>query len=147
MFYWVFSFSASPGGSIFLVEDFSLSSAYLHPENLFEYRENEWHIINADIIPEFRYFSRIKADKRNYCWISGSRNGSLVIYVYDGTSWVSSPEDIFVDTFITTIETDNENNIWIGTADDGVFILSPGVENHGGEPGRFAALAECGSGQ
>ena len=124
MFYWVFSFSAGPAGSIFLVEDFSLSSTFINPENLFEYKDIGWHKIDAGNIPGFGFFTRIKADKRNYCWVTAHKNGSLVLYVYDGVSWVSSPGDMFGDTYITTIETDNENNIWIGTADDGVFILT-----------------------
>ncbi len=124
MFYWVSSFSASPAGSIFLVEDFSLSSTFMNPAKLFKYSDDEWHIIDTDNVPEFRYFTKIKADKRNYCWVSSHRNGSLVLSVYDGASWISSPEDIFRDVYITTIETDNENNILVGTSENGVFILN-----------------------
>ena len=123
MFYWVNSFTTGPSGSIFLIEDFSLSSTFMNPANLFEYSDDEWHKIDSDNTQDFRFFTRIKADKRNYCWVSCHKNGSLVLYVYEGSAWISSPDDIFWDTYITTIETDNENNIWIGTA-DGVYILN-----------------------
>jgi ligand-binding sensor domain-containing protein len=43
--------------------------------------------------------------------------------VFNGESWEESPDGIFPEDRITTIEPDRDNNIWIGTAHNGVFIL------------------------
>jgi len=124
MFYWVFSFTVSPSGIIYLVEDFSLSSYCCNPNVLFEFRDNKWQKIETDDMPGIGFFTRLKADKRNYCWIASHGDHSAILHVYDGESWLNSPEGIFPDDYITTIEVDNDNNIWIGTYNNGVFILN-----------------------
>jgi ligand-binding sensor domain-containing protein len=123
-FYWVFVFSVSPAGVIYLIEDFSLSSSSLNSNALFEYRDNTWQNVEADFISGISPFTSIKADKRNYCWLAGFRGNSPVLHVFNGEVWESSPEGILPDDFITTIETDNDNNIWVGTNSNGVFILN-----------------------
>jgi ligand-binding sensor domain-containing protein len=122
MFYWVFSFTLGPSGIIYLVEDFSLSSA-MYPNRLFQFSDNEWNKIETEDMPRLNYFTTIKADRRNYCWIAGSEGESAFLHVFNGKSWINSPEDMLHDDFITTIEVDSDNNIWIGTYNNGVFIL------------------------
>jgi ligand-binding sensor domain-containing protein len=56
--------------------------------------------------------------------MGGYGEKSFILNVYNGKSWVSSPDDLFPDDFVTTIETDINNNIWIGTFQNGVFILN-----------------------
>lgn len=123
MFYWINSFTLGQAGIIYLVEDFSLSSA-LSENVLFGLRNNKWQEINTEDLPSFRYFYSIKADKRNYCWLAGSGEYSIVLHVYNGKSWMSSPEGLFGEGYITTIETDNNNNIWVGTSQNGIYILN-----------------------
>jgi len=123
MFYWVFSFTLTPSGTIYLVEDFSLSSA-LMTNKLFQYKNNQWINIETDGMPGLDFFTRIKADRRNYCWVASSDDESAYLHVFNGKSWINSPRGHFPDEYITAIEVDNENNIWIGTWNNGVFILN-----------------------
>ena len=124
MFYWVFSFTIGPAGVIYLIEDFSLSSSYHSSNKLFQYNDNEWKNIDATDELDYIFFTRIKADKRNYCWIADFGINSPILHVYDGESILSSPEGIFPEDYITVIEVDSENNIWIGTSQNGIFILN-----------------------
>jgi len=122
-FYWVFSFTISPSGTIYLVEDFSLSSSF-RTNRLLRLEDDEWENIDLGDDQQISFFSAIKADKRDYCWLTTSRGNGLVLYVYNGKSCVSSPQGLITGNIITAIETDNENNIWIGTYTDGIFILN-----------------------
>jgi ligand-binding sensor domain-containing protein len=122
-FYWIFSFTVGPSGIIYLVEDFSLSSAF-NSNKVYKSKDNKWEIIDSQDIPRINFFSKIKADKRDYCWLAGSNQESAYLHVYNGKSWVSSSEDLFPDDFITAIEVDDNNNIWVGTYYNGVFILN-----------------------
>ena len=123
-FYWLFSFTVSPSGILYLVEDFSLSSSF-NSNKLFEFRDNKWQKIETYEIPRISFFTPLKADKRNYCWLAENRGEhSPLLHVYNGKSWIESPEDMFPDDYITTIETDSENNIWVGTYNSGVFIIN-----------------------
>jgi hypothetical protein len=122
-FYWVFSFTLGSSGSIYLIEDFSLSSSF-RTNNLFRYADNEWNKIETNDIAISGFFAPVKADKRNYCWLAGYGKDSPFMNVYNGKSWVRSPDGAFPDDYITVIEADNENNIWIGTNKNGVFILN-----------------------
>jgi ligand-binding sensor domain-containing protein len=123
-FYWVFSFTVGPSGIIYLVEDFSLSSSWPSPNKLYEFRDNKWKKIETDDITIIGFFGAIKADKRNYCWLAGNGEHSPLLHVYNGKSWINSPEEMFPEDYITTIEIDNDNNIWIGTSQNGIFILN-----------------------
>jgi ligand-binding sensor domain-containing protein len=44
--------------------------------------------------------------------------------VYTGKKWEISPTDFMSGDIITVIEADNDNNIWIGTYTDGIYILN-----------------------
>ena len=123
MFYWVFSFTLGQSGMIYLVEDFSLSST-MRSNNLFQFEDDQWNKINSDDMPDLDFFTRIKADKRNYCWIAGSDDEAAILHVFTGKSWITSPKDMFPDSFISTIEVDDKNNIWVGTWNNGVYILN-----------------------
>ena len=123
-FYWVWSFTVGPSGNIYLVEDFSLSSYWPNPNKLFEFRDNKWQRINTDNVPEMGFFSPLISDKRNYCWVAANLNDSAVLYVYDGKSWKSSPQGTFPNDMITTLKVDSNNNIWVGTYNNGVFIIN-----------------------
>jgi ligand-binding sensor domain-containing protein len=124
-FYWVFSFTAGTKGNLYLVEDFSLSSLFHSTNNFYELRDEKWKKIETKDMPRIDFFARIKADKRNYCWVSGFGDPLPVLHVFNGESWISSPEGTFPeDDIITTIEVDPDNNIWIGTYNNGIFILN-----------------------
>jgi hypothetical protein len=123
-FYWVFSFDVSASGLIYLIEDFSLSSYYPSPNKFYEFSNDKWEKIESEPDPGISFSSRITADRRNYCWMGGYGENSFILNVYNGKSWVSSPDGLFPDDFVTTIETDINNNIWIGTFQNGVFILN-----------------------
>lgn len=122
-FYWIFSFTLGPSGTIYLIEDFSLSSAFM-TNKLFQFADDKWQKIETNDIPIGSFFAPVKADKRNYCWLADYGEHSPVLHVYNGKSWISSPEGIFPDDYITSIETDSDNNIWVGTYKNGVFILN-----------------------
>jgi ligand-binding sensor domain-containing protein len=119
-FYWVFSFAAGPSGLLYVVEDFSLSSAF-NTNKLYQFRDNKWQKIEMDFEPGL--FGRMNIDKRDYLWMTGRGENSPALHVYNGKSWTSSPKSIFENAYITAIEIDGENNVWIGTYDNGVFIL------------------------
>ena len=68
-------------------------------------------------------FTAMKADRRDYCWAASIDWDSYVLHVYNGTYWQEPPEGLFLGDKITTIEADMDNNVWIGTAHNGVFIL------------------------
>jgi len=123
MFYWVSSFTLGPSGILYLVEDFSLSSAWI-TNKLFQFKDEQWSKIETKELPELNFFARIKADKRDYCWLAGSDNESAYLHVFNGKSWINSPKNLFPDDYITAIEVDNKNNIWIGTWNNGIFILN-----------------------
>ena len=123
-FYWVFDFSVGPKGSIYLLEDFSLSSSSLNSNTLYVYNDNKWQRIETDFMSGVSSSSSIKVDKRGYCWLAGFKGNLPVLHVFNGELWEESPEGIFPEDYITTIETDSDNNIWIGTANNGVFILN-----------------------
>jgi len=124
-FYWVSVFTVSPSGVIYLLEDCALSSSLLDTSKIYEFRNNLWKKIEADFMT-FRIipFTAIKADRRDYCWAAIiDYNGKYSLNVYNGKTWVTPPEGLFYGDMITTIKTDFDNNIWIGTANNGVFIL------------------------
>ncbi|MCK4346127.1 MAG: hypothetical protein KAX05_12655 [Bacteroidales bacterium] len=120
-FYWVTVFTVGPTGIIYLLEDFGLSSSSSNSNTLFEFRDNDWKKLEADFMLTF--FTAIKADRRNYCWAANIEDNSYALHVYNGNSWEEPLEELFLGDKITTIETDNDNNIWIGTTQNGVFIL------------------------
>ncbi len=123
-FYWIMSFTISPEGTIYLVEDFSLSSLWSQ-NKLFKFENDDWENIKTDENLQISFFSTIKADKRNYCWLTSSGEDDPALLVFNGHTWFSSPEGLFPDaSIITSIETDNENNIWVGTWSNGIFILN-----------------------
>jgi ligand-binding sensor domain-containing protein len=122
-FYWIWSFTISPSGIIYLIEDFSLSST-LNSNKLFDYKDNNWHQVETGDIPGTALFTPLKADKRNYCWLAGNGDHSPFLSVYNGEYWLNAPTDSFPDDYITVIEVDSENNILIGTWASGVFILN-----------------------
>jgi ligand-binding sensor domain-containing protein len=123
-FYWVFSLTTGPSGIIYLVEDFSLSSSSLSKNTLYEFRDNKWEKIEFADIFRVDFFAHIKADRRNYCWVGGQGDNSAILHVYNGETWLSSPEGTLPDDYITAIEVDDDNNIWVGTFQNGVFILN-----------------------
>lgn len=123
-FYWVMSFTISTEGTIYLVEDFSLSSL-LTRNKLFRFEEGNWENISSDDDQQISFFSAVKADKRNYCWVTSSGEDNPALMVFNGLTWLRSPKGLFAGAgIITSIETDNENNIWVGTWSDGIFILN-----------------------
>jgi len=123
-FYWISVFTVGPAGIIYLCEDFSSSSSNLDSNTIFEYRNSSWNKLEADFM-SFRItpVTAIKADRRNYCWAASITGSSYLLHVYNGDSWEDPPEGLFFGDGITTIETDNDNNIWIGTDQNGIFIL------------------------
>lgn len=79
----------------------------------------------------------IAVDNRNQLWI-GSVGGIRVLSSVDrflgNDELISRPiifvedglaQELLADTFVTDIVVDGSNNKWIGTADAGVFLLSP----------------------
>ncbi|GGD21619.1 type IX secretion system anionic LPS delivery protein PorZ [Flavobacterium orientale] len=79
----------------------------------------------------------IAIDNRNQVWIGsvgGLRILSSVDRFFSNDELISRPiifvedglaQELLADTFITDIVVDGSNNKWIGTADAGVFLLSP----------------------
>lgn len=125
-FYWVWFFTVGPAGTIYLFEDFGLSSTFISNNTLYEFRDNLWKKLDADFMRySFTFFNAFKADRRNYCWVAcmPDTGGSYVLHVYNGSSWEEPPEELFLGDWITTIETDMDNNVWVGTSHNGVFIL------------------------
>ena len=122
-FYWVFSFAVGPSGNIYLVEDFSLSSAWT-TNRFFMFNGNDWQTIEPEDSYTIGYGSRIRADLRNYCWLAGGISGGSSVSVFDGARWHRPREDFLEGEFITALEVDSENNIWIGTFSNGVIVLN-----------------------
>jgi len=122
-FYWVFNFTISPSGIIYLVEDFSLSSA-MRTNKLYSYSDNEWENIILEEGQQIGFFGMTGTDRRDYCWVPSASQEGLVMMVYTGKKWEISPADFITGDIITVIEADNNNNIWIGTYTDGIFILN-----------------------
>jgi ligand-binding sensor domain-containing protein len=123
-FYWVSAFTVGPAGIMYLLEDFSLSSSSGNTNTLFEYKNHEWTKLKPDFMSSrYTFFTAMKTDRRNYCWAASIEGNSYVLHVYNGNSWVAPPSGLLPNDQITTIEADNNNNIWIGTAHNGVFIL------------------------
>jgi ligand-binding sensor domain-containing protein len=119
-FYWVYSFSASQSGLLYVVEDFSLSSSF-NTNKLYQLINNQWQKIEIDF--ELGLFTRMNIDNRDYLWVAGRGENTPALHVYNGKSWVSSPNDLFSQEYVTSIATDNENNVWVGTYENGVYIL------------------------
>lgn len=63
-------------------------------------------------------------EEKGYCWFADNSGPSPVLYVFDGKSWSRSPYHYPDDDYITSIETDSDNNIWIGTYKNGIFIIN-----------------------
>ncbi len=122
-FYWVFSFSLSPSGNIFVVEDFSLSSLF-RTNILYQFSNDKWEKIETNGISPRGFFSRVVADKRGYCWMPDFSGNKPVLHVFNGKTWATSPDNTFPDDYFTIIETDSKNNIWVGTSKNGIFILN-----------------------
>jgi ligand-binding sensor domain-containing protein len=122
-FYWIWIFSVGPAGMNYLIEDFTLSSSIPRANTIHEFRNDAWNKLDADVMSWNAFFTTMKADRRNYCWLAGMEGSSRVLHVYNGTSWEEAPEGLFFGDKITTIETDMDNNIWVGTSQNGVFIL------------------------
>lgn len=124
-FYWTMSFALDLEENIYLVEDFSLSST-MRKNQMHVYRSGNWEKLNTDEHQVFTFFSAIKADKRNYCWVTTMQEPGPGLLVYDGMQFHESPAGLIPDGLISVIEADRENNIWVGTNSDGIFILNQG---------------------
>lgn len=122
-FHWVYNFSISPSGVIYLVEDFSLSST-MQTNKLHRFSKNEWKNISLEEGRQIGFFGITGTDRRDYCWVPSASQEGLFIMVYTGKKWEISPKDAISGDLITVIEADDNNNIWIGTYTDGVFILN-----------------------
>jgi ligand-binding sensor domain-containing protein len=123
-FYWVFVFTVSPASKIYLIEDFMLSSSTADTNKLYVYKNNEWKRLKPDFMnSRLSFFTALKADRRDYCWAADIEGNSYLLHVFNGSAWESAPPGLFNGDKISTIETDFDNNIWIGTAKNGVFIL------------------------
>lgn len=123
-FYWVTVFTVSPSRIIYLLEDFMLSSSNADTNKLYINRNNEWKRMKPDFMnTRLSFFTALKADRRDYCWAVNIEGNSYVLHVYNGSVWEKAPEGLFNGDKITVIETDSDNNIWIGTSQNGVFIL------------------------
>jgi ligand-binding sensor domain-containing protein len=123
-FYYITSFTVGPESVIYLLEDFALSSELFNTNTFYEFRNDQWRKLAAGFMIWTTPVTAIKADRRNYCWAAVIEiSGDYSLYVFDGAKWVKCPEDLFYGDMITTIRTDQDNNIWIGTANNGVFIL------------------------
>lgn len=123
-FYWIWAFTVSPTGTIYLLEDFGLSSSLADTNKLYIYKNSEWTRLKPDFMTSRTYiFTILKADRRSYCWAVSIDGNTYVLRVYDGKNWIKAPENLFNGDKITVIETDFDNNIWIGTANNGVFTL------------------------
>lgn len=123
-FYWTMSFTISSGGNIYLVEDFSLSSS-MRENRIYRYGSGKWVIVDPGDNQVLSFFNNIKTDKRDYCWVTSINDNGPGLLVFDGNEWHRSPDGLIPDaTLITSIEADKENNIWIGTYSDGIFILN-----------------------
>jgi ligand-binding sensor domain-containing protein len=94
------------------------------PNNLYIYKNNEWKRLKPDFMNlRLSFFTALKADRRDYCWAVNIEGNSYVLHVYNGGTWEQAPQGLFNSDKITVIETDFDNNVWIGTAQNGVFIL------------------------
>ncbi|MBN2522019.1 MAG: hypothetical protein JXB24_02045 [Bacteroidales bacterium] len=123
-FYWVTVFTVSPSSIIYLVEDFMLSSTLADTNKLFINKNNEWKRLKPDFMKSrLSFFTALKADRRDYCWAADIEGSSYLLHVFNGITWELAPTGLFNGDKISTIETDFDNNIWIGTAQNGVFIL------------------------
>jgi ligand-binding sensor domain-containing protein len=123
-FYWLWSFTIGPSGIIYLIEDFSLSSYAGVISKFYRFRDDDWENITLNDDHQLSAFSvAIEADKRDYCWFNTAGHDGLILCVYTGNSWKFSPEGIISGSVITEIESDHDNNIWIGTYSDGIYIL------------------------
>ncbi len=125
-FYWVNGFNVGPSGTMYLIEDFTLSSASGNINKVYTYSDSGWKILNTDFIDQKKLcVYTAKADMRNYCWLTSrvvSKTGYF-LYVFNGEKWISSPEGILPEDEIRVIKVDYDNNIWIGTAHNGIFVL------------------------
>jgi ligand-binding sensor domain-containing protein len=123
-FYWVTVVTVSPSSIIYLLEDFMLSSTTADTNKFYIYRNSEWKRLKPDFMnSRLSFFTALKADRRDYCWAVDIEGNSYVLHVYNGTVWEKAPQGLFNGDKITVIETDFDNNIWIGTSQNGVFIL------------------------
>lgn len=123
-FYWVNSFSVTPSGAIYLVEDFSLSSSSFNSNKVFELQDRDWKIIETEFAARLNPFTSIETDKRGYLWLTGFDSDSPVLNVFNGKTWQTSPKGFLPQDYITVVEADSDNNIWIGTYSNGIFILN-----------------------
>ena len=123
-FYWVTVFTVSPSKIIYLMEDFMLSSTLADTNKLYINKDNEWKRLKPDFMnSRLSFFTALKADRRDYCWAADIEGNSYLLHVFNGSTWELAPTGLFNGDKISTIETDFDNNIWIGTAKNGVFIL------------------------
>jgi ligand-binding sensor domain-containing protein len=123
-FYWVTVFTVSPSSIIYLVEDFMLSSTLVDTNKLYINKNNEWIRLKPEFMnSRLSFFTALKADRRDYCWAADIEGSSYLLHVFNGSVWELAPPALFNGDKISTIETDFDNNIWIGTSKTGVFIL------------------------
>lgn len=123
-FYWVTVVTVGPSNTIYLLEDFMLSSSTADTNKFYIYKNYEWKRLKPDFMnSRLSFFTALKADRRDYCWAADIEGNSYLLHVFNGGRWESAPPGLFNGDKISTIETDFDNNIWIGTAKNGVFIL------------------------
>jgi len=124
-FYWIMVYTVGPEGIIYLFVDYSLSSSFpIESNTIFEFSDNDWDKLDPDFMSSYTFIRTMKADRRNYCWACGLIGSKYELYVYDKDSWHKAPEGLFFGDNITTIQTDMNNSIWVGTSQNGVFILN-----------------------
>ncbi|MBD8387820.1 two-component regulator propeller domain-containing protein [Dysgonomonas sp. BGC7] len=102
------------------------------------YKDNIlWYVTDSAI------YQYINGEIREYCKLEKSTGRITYMYIdNDGAIWLGADSGITIlysnnyqnrrkvldNTFVTTIYEDSKQNIWVGTANDGVFLLSKNAQ-------------------
>jgi ligand-binding sensor domain-containing protein len=120
--YYLMDMDISKKGTLYVIDDVSLSSLATMTNKIFRFRND----IVVNILPEeSRFYShpyRLMADLRDYLWLAKFSSGdSQNLAVFDGERWQEPPEG-FPDILINHMAVDRSNAIWLATT-NGIYIL------------------------
>ncbi len=120
--YYLMDMDVSKKGTLYVIDDVSLSSSYQMTNKVYRLRNDSVVNILPDVSRWDYYPHRVKADLRDYLWLAKFSSGeSPNLAVFDGERWQEPPAG-FPELLINCMAVDRSNALWLATT-NGIYIL------------------------
>ena len=121
--YYLMDMAVDRKGIVYIIDDYSLSSAFPNNSGIFVYDGQEVTKTKPEMAPGYWYNPYLlTTDQRNYLWVAQFRSGAenIILQVYNGKEWIQPTS--FPDVHIHCMAADKANTLWIGTG-NGILKL------------------------